>query len=79
MINMKVCFPISIPLSSRSHPNICQRFSSLLVEGIAKICQKLKSYDGLLSNLQEKTANPVHPAAIFCPILFGGQKVKVII
>ena len=62
--------------NTKSHPNICQRFSSLLVEGIAKICQKLKSYDGLLSNLQEKTVNPAHPAAIFCPILFCWQKLK---
>ena len=38
----------------------------LLDERITKICTLLKSQDNYL---QENTANPAHPAAIFCPIL----------
>ena len=45
---------------TKSHPNIWQRFSSVLVEGIAKICQKWKSYNGLLSKCKlGRTIQPI--------------------
>ena len=33
-------------------------------EGIAKMCKKLKSHHGFLSNLEDSTANTAHPAVI---------------
>ena len=51
--------------------------STSLLEGIAKICKKLKSHSGFLSYLQNRTANPVNLAAIFCPVLVCPQKATV--
>ena len=53
---------------------IWQRFLCLLDKGIAKICKKLKSLGGLLSYLQDRTANL---AAIFCPAFICPQKAIV--
>ena len=44
---------------TKSLPNIWQCFSCLLVVGIAKICQKWKSQDGLLSKC--KIGRPIQP------------------
>jgi hypothetical protein len=48
-----------------------------LGEGITKICKILKSHDGFLRYLQDRTANIAHLAAIFCPILVCPQKAQV--
>ena len=53
-------------------------FSCLLDEGIPKILKKLNSHDGVLSYLQNSTANSAHLAAHFCTVLVCPQKATVI-
>ena len=55
--------------TTKSFSNIWQRFSCLFAGWFAKICNKLKFCYDFLSYLQDRTANPAHPEAIFCPVL----------
>ena len=49
--------------------NIWQQFLYLLDERISKIWKKFNSDDGFLSHLVDSTANSVHLAAIFSPLM----------
>ena len=44
-------------------------FHCLLYEEIAKTDNKLNCHDGILSYLQDSTANPAHLAVLFLPCL----------
>ena len=61
------------------HPDwtrpVCSPFVSR--QDLAKTFKKLKSRNGFLSYLQDRTANPANPAAIICSVLVCPQKAIV--
>ena len=51
------------------HKKSFQHLTMVFIEGIRKICTKLKSHYGYLSYMQDRTAYLTHSVAIFCPVL----------